>query len=548
MLAGVLASPFVAIPFATPAQAAPVGTFAFLQTADRGFSFHLYVAASPGGKPKQVTPARAVGRPAFSPDGRHLVFSGPVGDDSDGRYGLYTVAANGSGLRRISAPSYSDFDPAWSADGQWLAFSRDYTGSSDPRTCCRLMIARSNGQNLRPLPGILGATHPAWSPDGARLAFTTPRGLWIVQRNGASPRLIVGGRISQPAWSPDGRFIAYAQRTSEDQTQLRVIAASGGHPAVRHAANGHVDSPAWDPDGRTLYFISHRGVGDESRSSSAIHQVAPGRRSRLLFRYRQQVFSLAFTPKVLGAGTTTPGLARPIGDVYHRILANTPDASDLAFNHAFGPVGSTPIAGDWNGDGTSTSGYVTVNASRTRLDWYLSNDNRTVAAHFEYGVASDRPVVGDWNGDGRWTVGIARSIGGRLNWLLTDDNRTVKPSVVFGFAGDQVVIGDWNGDGSTTLGTVRPVGANLAWYLTDNNVTISRRFTFGIAGATPADTDAAIAGDWNGDGRWTAGLVRQQSDALHWLLSDDSVAATTADDFLAGVPGDVPLVGNWDGL
>ncbi len=544
---GLLASLLGGIPLASPASAAALGAFAFLQTTDGGFSYHLYVTATPGGTPRRVTPARAVGRPAFSPDGRRIVFSGPISDDSDGRYGLYSITANGLGLRRITAPAYSDFDPAWSADGQWLAFSRDYTGSSDPLTCCRLMLARSNGQNLRALPGILGATHPTWSPDGARLAFATPRGLWVVNRNGSSPRLIATGRINHPAWSPDGRFIAYTHRTSELQTQLRVIAASGGHPAVRHAVNGHVDSPAWDRDSRTLYFISHRGVGDDSRVSSAIHQVVPGRRSQLLFRYPRQVFSLAFSPKRIVIGTTTPGLARPVDAVYHRILANTPDASDLAFNHAFGPVGSTPIAGDWNGDGTMTSGYVTVNAAGTRLDWYLSDDNSTVASHFEFGVASDRPVVGDWDGDGRWTVGAVRGVGGRLNWLLTDDNRTVKPSFVYGFAGDQIVIGDWNGDGTMTVGTVRPIQTNLAWNLSDNNSTISRRFTLGNVGATPAETDLAIAGDWNGDGRWTAGLVRPEADALHWLLSDDDAAATTAYDFLAGVPGDVPLVGNWDG-
>ena len=529
-----------------PATAAPPGsTFAFLQTSDGGRTYSIYAADSPLAPPRRVTARRAVGRPALSPDGKRVVFTSPLGDDSDGRYGLYVVGLNGFGLRQLTAPAYTDFDPAWSPDGQFLAFARDVAGSSDPLTCCQLVISRSNGSAARALPGILGASYPAWSPDGSRLSFVTPRGLWLVDRTGAGLRRIVEGPVSQPAWSPDGRQIAYTQRTTEDQTQLRVIGSSGGRPSVRHAVNGHVDSPHWDTDSRALYFISHRGAGEDSRVSSAIHVQVPGQRARRLSRYQREVFYLAFAARKLQPGTTTIGLARTSGALYDWSLANAPSGADLSRGHRFGPAGSTPVAGDWNGDGTVSSGFVTRNKAGTSLLWYLSNNNRTVIAPFEYGAAADRPIVGDWDGDGRWTVGVARTQDGRLRWLLSDDNRMPRAAFVYGFAGDQIVAGDWNYDGVMTVGTVRPVQTNLAWYLSDDNRTIARRFTFGVAGASRDRDDRVVAGDWNGDGRWTAGLVRVAGPALQWVLTDDD--RTVSQDFLAGVPGDFPVVGNWDG-
>lgn len=527
------------------AAAAPAGTFAFLQTRDGGFSYAMYAVGTARGAPRRISLERAVGRPAISPDGQQVVFSSPLSDDSDGRYGLFTVSMNGFGLRQITAPQYADSDPAWSPDGQWIAFSRDYSGNSDPLTCCRLVLARANGSAARALPGILGATYPTWSPDGGRLAFVTPRGLWVVTRTGTGLRRIAEGRLGQPAWSPDGRLIAYTQRVTEDQTQLRTIPSGGGRAAVRYAANGHVDSPNWDADSRTLYFISHRGAGEGSRVSSAIQAVVLGQRPRVLYRYAQQVYYLAFSRAQARRGTTTAGVARPVGATYDWSLANAPLGADLARRHAFAPVGSTPLSGDWNGDGRATSGYVTVNGAGTRLVWFLSDDNGTVSKLFEFGAASDRPIVGDWDGDGQWSAGVARSNNGRLDWLLTDDNRTAKPTFTFGYPGDQIVAGDWNSDGTTTVGTVRPILTNLAWYLTDNNASISRRFTFGSAGTAPELADRAIAGDWNADGRWTAGIVRGAGAVLQWQLTDDDV--TIVQDFLAGVPGDIAVVGDWDG-
>src|SRR5262249_21395888 len=56
--------------------------------------------------------------PAWSPDGRTIAFS----DDAGGVLEVFTVGADGRGLRQRSRLGGSNLYPAWSPDGQRLTF------------------------------------------------------------------------------------------------------------------------------------------------------------------------------------------------------------------------------------------------------------------------------------------------------------------------------------------------------------------------------------------------------------------------------------------
>lgn len=73
--------------------------------------------------------------PAWSPDGRRLVFVGLVGGVTD----LYTVRPDGTELRRLTADTPVEGRPVWSTRGQ-IAFERE-TG---------IWSVRSDGTGLRP--------------------------------------------------------------------------------------------------------------------------------------------------------------------------------------------------------------------------------------------------------------------------------------------------------------------------------------------------------------------------------------------------------------
>jgi len=84
-----------------------------------------------------------------------------------------------------------------------------------------------------------------------------------------------------------------------------------------------------------------------------------------------------------------PGTYRPIFSVFY--LFGFPESG-----FAFGAPGDLPVAGDWDGNGTTTIG---VYRPSTNV-YYLRNTNSFDAPDLviPYGSPGDFPVVGDWDG------------------------------------------------------------------------------------------------------------------------------------------------------
>ena len=178
--------------------------------------------------------------PAISPDGGTVAYATlrqavlPRGLD------IVTVGLDSGELRRVTpgraaagggADRGTQYEPAWSPDGARIAFLEDgilHTMAVDGSD------ARSIAPGIRPV-----AEPPAWSPDGTRLAF---RGwlpydefwaLYVVDSDGSNLTRAAEGVTSatvlhlrrdpspgKPVWSPDGRRIAFerAVRVNEDPT------------------------------------------------------------------------------------------------------------------------------------------------------------------------------------------------------------------------------------------------------------------------------------------------------------------------------------------
>jgi hypothetical protein len=153
---------------------------------------------------------------SLSPDGSMVVYQhlgglNVVSADGTGTH----VVAPGGGVRNhvIHRPTF--VDPAWSPDGASIAFMESDKGgrasisAMDPDGGDRHVIVQLPPRRYTEVGWL------AWSPDGSRLAFAlntckTCAGLWVVNADGtALHRIPTHGDAVSPVWSPDGTRLAF---------------------------------------------------------------------------------------------------------------------------------------------------------------------------------------------------------------------------------------------------------------------------------------------------------------------------------------------------
>jgi Tol biopolymer transport system component len=172
----------------------------------------------------------------------------------------------------VRAPSVSsqtggqDVEPAWSPDGALLAFSSDVDGDFD------LYIVDADGSNLSRLTNLSGDEHvPSWSPDGHTIGFGTSGGesgpfsirLVGVDGTGMKTLITTGQRwewVSGPIWSPDGSTLAFgateggyggAYAMDPDGSNIRLLTDGEGDDSVTE----------WSPDGTRIAMVADRDGG-----------------------------------------------------------------------------------------------------------------------------------------------------------------------------------------------------------------------------------------------------------------------------------------------
>jgi Tol biopolymer transport system component len=113
-----------------------------------------------------------------------------------------------------------------------------------------LCLIDIDGSNLRRLVGT-PANFPAWSPDGARIAYTEGTTLRVVVvATGAARTITTASNIARdgPSWSPDGRDLAYPSSGGGERDAV-VAAADGSSPPTAIANPGDDAAVAFGPGG-----------------------------------------------------------------------------------------------------------------------------------------------------------------------------------------------------------------------------------------------------------------------------------------------------------
>lgn len=208
----------------------------------------------------------------------HIVF---VHQGADGNLSLYSIRADGSDLRKLTADEdrSNKQDPTWTTDGKAILYA---SNKVDGRVSQIYILG--NGETKQLTYGTGNKFAPAASPDGRRVAFVTQGAIKTVLLNGADvlqvlppPRagnapvddpnalamtMELQGPFLNALFSHDGRAIAGVQSLSvEDNppnmgdlipgSQVgRVVLPDGDRASI--LATGKEVSMAWDPNGMRI--------------------------------------------------------------------------------------------------------------------------------------------------------------------------------------------------------------------------------------------------------------------------------------------------------
>jgi Tol biopolymer transport system component len=223
-----------------------------------------------------AVPAQNVTQPAWSPDGRGLLFraSLPPFPDSD----IWWMDTTGSGRHLVAHIAGEQLYPSYSPDMSTIAFTTPLTSTDRA-----IFTMAADGSRLSTVFDVSGAydSAPAWSPDGEQIAFESDQDgdmeIYVMNVDGSDVRQMTDNTIHDegPVWSPDGKRITFTSGPGDLDGDIWVMDSDGSGRTQLTDSPGRDESPDWQP---IPHFDADRACGDATHASSGAYSVvATGR-------------------------------------------------------------------------------------------------------------------------------------------------------------------------------------------------------------------------------------------------------------------------------
>jgi Tol biopolymer transport system component len=210
----------------------------------------------PAGEPVRITNDHAaIWGHSWMPDGKAIIFS----SDRQGAQRLWKLVPGGL-PELLSSLGDDAFGPSISKTGR-MAFVRERADIDIWRANIRTRETRAFIASTR--WDIRGQ----YSPDGRRIAFVSRRSgveqIYTANADGSSPAPMpfpAGAVAGTLSWSPDSRSLVFSA-SIQGVSEIYVAPINGGD--LRRLAVTPAAEPSWSRDGQQIYFTSNRGGANQ---------------------------------------------------------------------------------------------------------------------------------------------------------------------------------------------------------------------------------------------------------------------------------------------
>lgn len=349
--------------------------------------------------------------PAVSPDHTQLAFA----SHRNNYWDLYLLDLKSGVLTQLTNTPAYDGAPSWSPDGLWLAYE---TYLDDNLEIAILSTGDHNQPPIR-LTADPAADHsPTWAPQGRQIAFVSNRSgnseIWLANLDQTEQRYVnlsnsPKSSETHPAWSPDGRYLVWSSTGGEDGWNgIYLWDASQPKAAAHRIVEGN--QAVWNNAGDRL-MVYLRGPNEDFLNIYTLNgtlSLPPVRLPNALYGLSGQVNlpaplpeplaqAVAATPTPLWRPATTSGLENqagraiivPLNDVTAP-TARLHDAVDEAFvalrqqalqtigwnvmsnlENAYVPL-TTPLDPGLGEDWSYTGRSFTLNSVALTAGWFVT--------------------------------------------------------------------------------------------------------------------------------------------------------------------------------
>ena len=175
---------------------------------------------------------------------------------------IYLINIDGTGMTKLTDMPDGACQPSWSPDGMRLAITSPCLRSRDRYQGSSIWILSIDTLELIQLPTIPGGGDfdPAWDPSGEKIAFTSIRDgysqLYVINVDGSDLENLTARFTphSQPVWDPRGtNLILTGER--DFQTEILIMDSGGKDELVISVPGGQGHAHAdWSKDGQFVLY------------------------------------------------------------------------------------------------------------------------------------------------------------------------------------------------------------------------------------------------------------------------------------------------------